>query len=349
LLGLSCQPVRLVPDKLEDYITQLANEQLDFGLQNALSIAVYDQGNWTSYHHGQLSPFADERPDDATLYALGELTELFTTTLMAEQILEGRLSAEDSVAKDYPGALPNFNGAAMTYQDLATHTAGFPRRITDGWNKAQLEEEAAFFQDFNLDDLYFSVATWEPNAPPGVNYIPSDLGMSVLAHMLELRSGEDYYDLLRNELLLSLGMNDTRDLKHFDQARADRLAPAWSLNGDALPVHTYGEYQGGISHWSTLADLKKWISAHLDPFHPLADAVDLCTKEQFVLGNGRSSGYGWQIRRQAGGPVYLRSGEAQHTCQIRFSRQEQRAVIVLSNTLNAEGTDWIGAKIWGFW
>ncbi len=344
-----CQVDQLIrAGTLRDYLDDLNDGFQVFGTQHATSIAVYDDGAWKTYHYGRLDPANSQPPNDSTLYAIGELTELFTTTLMAEWILAGKLSARDSIFYDWPGTVPDFGGAVIRYADLATHTAAFPPAIREDWAKLSAMERATYFAAFRGQDLYDFVANWTPAYPPQLNYEASPVGMAVLAHLLALHSGKDYFDLLQQSLLLPLGMRDTRDLQHLDQQRAARLAPAWSVNGEALPMYQWGAFAGSMSLLSTLSDLQKWMDAHLRPFSSLSDVVALTMEAHYTLGNGLSSGYGWQRVERAGDLFFQRTGLTHQASHIRFSLRKGQAVIILTNTADAATVDFMAEQIWDF-
>ncbi len=66
-------------------------------LINSTSIAIYFDGEEYINHYGELEKGKGNTPSNETLYEIGSLSKVLTGTLIANAVLEKRISAEDDV------------------------------------------------------------------------------------------------------------------------------------------------------------------------------------------------------------------------------------------------------------
>ncbi|MEM6346926.1 MAG: serine hydrolase domain-containing protein [Bacteroidota bacterium] len=349
VLGLliACQPQdEIVALSVEEEIRHLAAGTTGIGTQHALSFAVFDEGKWASYHFGLSDPNGFRGPDDSTLYAIGEISETFTATLLADQVLRAKLAFSDTLGERWPGPLLGFFTKEITMDELASHTSGMPLGEIDLGGDRQRLGQAGYFPAFSEANLYELINGQSLINPPGEAYLQSSLNMVILAHILELINNQDYYDLLRSEILVPNEMNSTRDLIHLTQSLADQVSPAWDMISRPLPHYQFGEYQGSQTLYSNLSDMRKWADIMLAPFHPFSDAVDLCLQPHFSLDSERAVGYGWQVKDLGTKPYFFKEGSVHHTSHIRLSPSDRQALIILSNTDNLPEIRWMSDMIW---
>ncbi|MEL6654584.1 MAG: serine hydrolase domain-containing protein [Bacteroidota bacterium] len=346
-LALSCRPTdelrALTPAEQIEY---LAQGTIGLGTQQGLSIAIYEEGEWLSFHYGLTDVNRTDAPNDTTLYAIGEIGETFTATLLADAVLSSSLSFEDSLLNRWPETVPSFDNSVIRLHDLATHSAGLPAFPDASLDDAEPQTKANYFQAFREADLYSLLASQDLTAPPGLNYEAAPLGMVVLAHLLELRSNQSYFELLQQNILLSNNLRHTRDLLNLPQSLADRISPAWDITARPLPHYQFGEYQGSQSLYSSLADMRSWAEIQLDGFHPLSDAVNLCLQSHFVLDSERSVGYGWLRIEEPRTTYFFKEGAVHHASHLRVSPQSGQALIILSNTDHLPEVRWMADQIW---
>jgi D-alanyl-D-alanine-carboxypeptidase/D-alanyl-D-alanine-endopeptidase len=63
-----------------------------------------------------------------TIFAIGSITKVFTTILLADMVDRGLVNLDDPIEKYLPSTVkvPKFNGKNITLENLATHTSGLP-------------------------------------------------------------------------------------------------------------------------------------------------------------------------------------------------------------------------------
>jgi CubicO group peptidase (beta-lactamase class C family) len=180
-------------------------EQLAYNRIPGLSIGiVYGQELIWSKGYG-FSDLETKKPaTPETLYRVGSVSKLFTSTAIMQLRDQGKLRLDDPISSylpwfrlrdSSPGAPP------ITVRQLLTHTAGLPR-------------EGAFpywtTHDFpTREQLIAAIPTQPAIFPPEVTYKYSNLGMALLGEIVTAVSNEEYPQYLRKHIFLPLEMTDS--------------------------------------------------------------------------------------------------------------------------------------------
>jgi serine-type D-Ala-D-Ala carboxypeptidase/endopeptidase len=187
---------------------RLALEQRFKGDRTGACIAagVIDDGAVaTAYYCADLK---SQRPyDEHTAFEIGSVTKTMTAALLAEFIARGEVTLSDPIAKLLPlgTVVPSFKGREITIADIVTHTSGLPG-IPAGYNPPDMNNPYAAVTE---RDLLGALAATGLTREPGSKWEYSNFAMMVLSYALARRSGKDYETLLRERLLVPLGMNET--------------------------------------------------------------------------------------------------------------------------------------------
>ncbi len=134
----------------------------------------------------------------STVLDIGSITKMFTAAAVLRLAGEGRLRIGDAISA-YLDPVPA-DKAAITIEQLLTHTAGLKRNGVEGGDL-----NLAASRDSVLADALASPL----QAPPGTRYSYSNLGYSLLAMIVERASGVPYERYLREHLLWPTGMYRT--------------------------------------------------------------------------------------------------------------------------------------------
>jgi CubicO group peptidase (beta-lactamase class C family) len=203
---------------------------------------------------------------DSTLYDLASLTKVVGTATAALLLVrEGRLGL-DAPVHNYLASWPR-NGlhGQVTIRHLLTHTSGLPAGL-NLWAGVGTRE-----------DRINRIAGARITTTPGTRRVYSDVGMILLATIVEKLSGErlDWY--LEHRIFSPLAMHDTRfnplrtRTSHFDLAR---IAPT-ELDQTVRKRHVHGEVHdlnalalGGVAGhagiFSSARDMATFAQAILD-------------------------------------------------------------------------------------
>jgi CubicO group peptidase (beta-lactamase class C family) len=241
------------PALLEPILAQLAAD-LEANDAPAVSVAIrLGDATWAQAL-GSADPILEVPVTPQTLFQIGSTTKMLTAMAVLQQADAGQLTVDDEVWDH----LPEFSFAddpkitrAMSIHHLLTHQGGFYDWLD--WDGPT--------RDADLYDWTHSYpdANWLMS-PPGAFWNYSNPNFVVAGLIAELRDGRSYPDLLRQDLLLPLGMEQTvlrnRDLE--GQAAVgvgldlDGNYGPMSLDDIADPAHAR---PAGSSTWSTPTEM----------------------------------------------------------------------------------------------
>ena len=269
-----------------------------------------------------------------TLWHVASVTKAFTCTLAA--ILHDRsvIDLDSPAIKYLPegvtiGTDPEM-GATITLRQLASHTSGLPRGIPgyvqsiDG--RYDLEPKRLYQLLDGVDLIY----------DPGTDDEYSNLGLGLLGHVLEAATGKSLNQLLKEEVLVPLGMNHSGVFVD-DEHRA-LLAAGY---GEALPRRVEeSSYRrrlagsGGLV--ASVAELSRFLIAQMPEsggFLSSSMRENLHVAAQFTDGSDTRRALGWSIREADSIGRYLskNGGRNNTSAWIGFSPEAGVGVAVLTN------------------
>jgi serine-type D-Ala-D-Ala carboxypeptidase/endopeptidase len=273
-----------------------------------------------------------------TLYRIGSVTKVFTTTLLAILRDRGTVRLDDAVEQHLPEGvrLPSDPRGArpMTLRHLATHSSGLPRLPV---NLTPRGDDP--YGGYAVEALYAGLAKTRLDFPTGADYSYSNLGVGLLGHALERAAGQSYEQLLKQHLLEPLGMRDTGITPGPDQQ--SRLATGYKAED---PTRRAADWDLGClaaagALASTVPDLARFLALQLRAGQ--ADAVpvaggtltELHTAHQVAQDWNSARGLGWHLEHHEGQGdlVWHNGGLDGFASWVSFLPRFQVGVIVLTN------------------
>lgn len=136
-----------------------------------------------------------------TKFNLGSCNKIFTRLATFQLAQRGKLSFEDCVSKhlpDYPSQVAD----RVTVNHLLSHTSGMGDYFNERFDASRhrLRTVDDFVSLFINDPLSFE---------PGEKTQYSNAGYVVLGKIVEVASGQDYYEYVRKRIYKPAGMNDS--------------------------------------------------------------------------------------------------------------------------------------------
>jgi serine-type D-Ala-D-Ala carboxypeptidase/endopeptidase len=300
-----------------------------------LAVGVIDGKQRFAQGYGHFSEDLSRLPNEQTLFEIGSITKLFTGMTFAKLEQEGALGLENTIAQYLPPdvQLPP-PVQAITLRQLATHTSGLtrgPENLSDTLPYPDDPDENPYV-NYTAQDMYACLSRMELLSPPGTKFAYSNLGMSLLGHILELHTGQPYERLIQTTICQPLGLSDT--CITLSSAQHQRLIPAYAFDGRRVSNWDFQVMAPGGALRSTVHDLLTFLVALLaDPPEALVPAFRRSQETSFIH-TMFAVGFAWIIRtRSANQIVYYHNGGTRgYTSFLGFDKRHQIGVVVLSNS-----------------
>lgn len=255
-------------------------------------------------HTGTLG-FADIRNKvpvtTRSVFRIASMTKSFTAMAIMSLRDAGELDLDDPVYKYIPemkNTRPlSDDSPPITIRHLLTHSAGFPE--DNPWGDRQLQRTDEELIKFMAGGVSLSNT-------PGLAYEYSNLGFTLLGHIVSKVSGEPFEQYIRRVIFKPLGMDHT--YWEYTEVKPEELAHGyrWLDNNwreEAL-LHSgaYGAMGGMLT---TLDDFGKYIGFHLQAWPP-RDGNDNGPVKRSTAREmqqpGKISGFNMLARNAAGEP-----------------------------------------------
>jgi beta-lactamase class C len=246
--------------------------------------AIYENGHANFVSVGKKFTDDPAPPDADTVYEIGSITKVFTSTFLAKAVDDGKIGLNDPIDSHLPSYAhlrPEVQGK-ITFERLGTFTASLPRKQPPRFTTA--EEVLGQF-----------LSHWTPRKPIGSADTYSNLSYEMLAFLAPQIEHTTYEHLLTNFICNPLGMTHT----HPDTDIGGETNRAYGVD-QAGHKTTYkrASWDGVGFITSTASDMEKFLEACLGvtPGSPkLQRALALATKPYFPMAKGQQQGLAWVI------------------------------------------------------
>ena len=323
-------------------IPKRTNHLIDKELKKAkaasmiVGVVSKDEMEIESYLHHYYEGYDPEN----LIVEIGSVTKTFTGTLLAKLVTENVITLDDSVCPfvpEFKKAL-TYNGQEVTFRHLATHTASLPKDDVQTIRR-QMKENPDLklnpFSQYNEDDFFHFFEHHRPKRAFGKKWAYSNMGVTLLGHVLAKILNTTYEDAIQEHILDPLGMNET----YFTvpKSKDSRYVHAVNKTGQVLPQMEINLFNpaGGIK--STVLDMLTYLRYQMnvrETTPELAKAIDLTHERQHLKAmKGFDSGLTWMIDQPkwAPYPIIHHSGTTIgfHT-YCGFIKELEIAVMVVS-------------------
>ncbi|MEL7122237.1 MAG: serine hydrolase domain-containing protein [Bacteroidota bacterium] len=298
-------------DQAEDPIQMAIKEQAESLLSdpkiNAVSIGIYKNKKDYTAHFGELDKGEGNVPTDEAIYEIASVSKSFTGTLVAQAVVDKKLSLEDDVRKYLEGDYTNleYEGNPIRVRHLVTHTAGLPRffpdRINDLFNT--IDETLPFRiyeieKDYSKEEFLTDLSKISIDIVPGTSYRYSNADVELMAHILEKAYQMPYERLLEENICKKAGMNNTK--VHLSEEEVDLFANGYGETNQLVPHFANTLWGAGSGIKSTTADLIKYMKFQLDDNNTIVAA----SHESLYADANLEIAYLWPIENNAEDGIY---------------------------------------------
>jgi len=311
----------------------------NFAHTNAgMVIGLIDEDGKKVFSAGTLDNGTDQKLNGDTIFEIGSVTKTFTSLLALEMEQRGEIKLNDPVAKYLPVSvkLPEYRGKQITLLNLAAQDSGLPFNADGLSGKDWLDR----YNNYTAENMYAFLAGYTLTNEPGTYFQYSNLGMSLLGHVQELKTGTNYESLIVNRLCRPLQMHSTRaklppDLK-------DRFAVGHDEAGKPAKYYDLKVMAGAGALLSTANDLLRFVAANIgltqSSLTPLMKEThinrhkDPPHQDSRWMGNTAMPWIDENVYNPPGSHLLGHGGGTPgFTAFIGFDTKKRRGVVVLSN------------------
>lgn len=267
------QSTEIKNSKIVQLIDSVATKMIDDPLINSTSIGICYNGKEYINHYGELEKGKGNTPNNKTIYEIGSLSKVLTGTIVANAVLENKISIEDVVNKYLDEEYLNLSylNKPIKIKHLLTHSSGLPNMLplelnsilSDFLNYDTPSKINEVLKNYNKTKFLEDVHSINIDTVPGVKYSYSSAGTELTAHILETVYKTDYEDLLINFLSTKIGMKNTKiTLKEND---IKKLAVGYHTDNSKItsPMGKLPWGAGGNIK-STIPDMMKFVKYQLE-------------------------------------------------------------------------------------
>jgi CubicO group peptidase (beta-lactamase class C family) len=338
-------------------IKSIVSPYLVSGDNHTIAIALLHRGKKQVIYVGS-TPDRNENLIASPLFEIGELSSLFTTTLLARMAILGEVTIDTPVQQLLPGQhlpvyqklecapigsgyslyacdpLLNDQVISIVLCDLATHTAGFPKspsRLKTGLHRKNP------FATYTTAHLYRYLNNHPIRFTSGFSYQYSHIGMALLGQSLSEKSGLPYEVLLQQKVLLPLQLSDTRITLSAQQQ--SRLLPGYTASGKATPHWDFDALAPSAGMRSTIDDMLQFLSLQMGESHrEWIPVVKLAQNPREIIRHkelaGTTVGLGWLTSKVAGieeQVIWMEGQTGGFASYIGFVNGKELGIVILSN------------------
>ncbi len=259
------------------------------------------------------------------VFEIGSITKVFTSALLAHQVVKGYMSLSDTISQYLPFSLAG--SPPITLQQLANHTAGLPR-LPRGLSGSNIKNPLNPYKNYSTADLIqYLQDSLRLDTIPGAQFNYSNLGAGVLELVLKKATSRSFEQLLQQHLLQPLHMERTTTVqdkveKYLVQGyyRAESPAENWVFNA----------LKGAGAILSSCQDMTQFMNYYMDTSHRVSQ---LQLQPTFVRTDSVKMALGWHIREKHSGARWYwhNGGTGGYRSCLVINPQQGTGVIVLSN------------------
>ncbi len=313
-------------------IQKLLQKHIEDARAVGAAVALIDHGNVQFFTYGKKCIHSTEYISNETIFEIGSITKVFTTFALMHLVAKGDVQLDDPIEMYLPEMnIPEFEGKKITLRHLATHTSGLPRK-QDNFNP---KDPTNPYKDYTIDRLFDFLNYYSLIRAPGASFEYSNIGMGLLGHILSLRSGKNYEELIHD--LIAKDMPNT----------SISLTPEMMTNF-ASGHHSKQE----VRHWdialpgmgalhSNIEDMLQFLKINMGySDSPNANLLQLCQQKQHSPTADFDVGLGWMLSKSTSNHsdiIWHNGGTGGFSSFLGFNAKIQRGVVILSNS----DEDWV--------
>ncbi|MBN1388368.1 MAG: beta-lactamase family protein [Bacteroidales bacterium] len=331
-------------DSLDEELEYLTDKYVKMGA----AIGIIKNQQEEELFYGSLSNNNSSPPDEHSVFEIGSITKSFTATLLAQMILDGKISLQDEVEPFLPYgevSIPVWEETNITIKHLATHSSGLPRAPQESSQPLPSGYDPYDpYAAYTAGDVY-DYLTYHCNLlyEPGTQYSYSNTAFGLIGHLLGLIESSSYEELITTEVFEPLGLYKTS--LFLTEEQIANLAPGHDESLDSVKNYNAQDiFQGAGFIKSSLHDMMIYLKAQMGLMDTsLEDAMLMTQQSHFEVGGviysdregyyNLSLGLAWHIDLLPEGYTFHWHGGRTngYMAYMAFDLESQTGVVILCN------------------
>lgn len=324
----ACEPKEEV---FTDELKANINKRIENKIITGIVIGVITPEGTSYYSQGVKSLETKEPIDEHTVFEIGSITKTFTGILLANEVIKGELSLDDSLQEFLPEGIsaPTRKGESIKLVHLANHSSALPRIPTN----LVPNENANRYGNYTRDQLYELIDSYEISRDIGVKFEYSNFAMGLLGTIIADKNNTDYEELMLRTIAEPLEMENTRitltpemEMNFAMGHNNNKEVETWLWDSPIL-------VGCGAIH-STAEDMLKYLAANMGMTKSeLSPAIELSHKYSGISEGDINMGLGWITQTLEGMDIIWHDGGTNGQMSFAgFTKDGKRGVVVLTNS-----------------
>lgn len=269
----------------------------------------------------------EEKNSSKLLYEIGSITKVFTSTLLAKAISEGKLTLDDPIMKFIPSLSKNKTLVKnpVTIRHLTTHTSGIPSIPNSLYLKLLFSKKTRsnpYIYISNEDILKFLEKHNFQKSKRKFNY--SNTGTGLLGYILTELYELDYETMIQKEITSPLNLSNTSI--QIDEEQKTFLLQGHNNKSKPMSNWDFSSLEGAGALRSNASDLLLFLEAHMKG----EPAYFTQTHDILYEDKNMAVGMNW-IVDQKRNVIWHNGGTGGYSSFMGFNKEKQIGVVVLSN------------------
>ena len=313
---------------LSDTIKKTIRENVENGKHQSLFAGIIDGDNVDYYYYGTTEKDG-KHIDENTIFEIGSISKVFTTLILADMIEKDEINLEDPIDKFLPENVetPTKDGKKITLLDLARHTSGMPV-FPDDFPIWDLNKQ----HEYDREKMYDYLERFEPSREIGSQYEYSNIGGSLLGHILSLHTDKDYEELLKKRILDELEMTSTC-IKQCDHLREHFAKPhiLWEQTDE---LNLSKDMVSAAEIRSSGKDMLAFLSYAMgQKDSSLINKFEVAQEPNYKINDNLSIGLGWHVTENEKRKIIWHNGGTNgFSSFMGFDPESKQGVLILTNS-----------------
>lgn len=278
-----------------------------------------------------------------SVFEVGSISKVFTSTILANLILQNKITADEKISGTLPFKLNSLekNASKITFKSLSNHTSGLPNYPSNLDSVARLhplnpyiEYDSLFLKEYLVNELKLS-------SIPNTKYEYSNLGYGLLGYLLELKTGEEYEDLVQKYVFEKYNMPSSSSRKN---KISNYLVKGHNEKGEVVPNWDLNIHDAAGACCSSANDLSMFVLANFSN----DSVLNFQRKRTFrIEDNDIDLALGWHIYRKEETIWYFHNGRTGgYRSNITMDMEKKKAVILLVNCVYGQSERYLENISW---